>query len=73
MLLLSIMHLENEFKHRGNNPAICRFSSELAATCEFASNNDEMLRDQLMENVNRHCVRERLLLETDLTLFFSLI
>ncbi len=41
---------------------------ELAATCEFASNNDKMLRDQLVEHVNSHRVRERLLLETDLTL-----
>ncbi len=41
---------------------------DLAATCEFGSNLDEMLHDQLVEKVTSHCIRGTLLLETDLTL-----
>ncbi len=41
---------------------------DLTAICEFGSNLDEMLRDQLVENVASHRIREKLLLETDLTL-----
>ncbi len=41
--------------------------------CEFGSNLDEMLRDQLVENVASHHIREKLLLETDLTLSKAII
>lgn len=41
---------------------------DLAATCEFGSNSDEMLRDQLVENINNPRIRERLFLEPELTL-----
>ncbi|MEQ2163063.1 hypothetical protein GOODEAATRI_026378, partial [Goodea atripinnis] len=40
---------------------------DLAATCEFGSNLDE-IRDQLAENIANHHIRERLLLEPELTL-----
>lgn len=41
---------------------------DLATTCEFADNMDDMLRDQLVENIANHRIRERLLLESKLTL-----
>lgn len=41
---------------------------DLAVTCDFAATLDEMLRDQLVENVSSHRIRERLLLESELTL-----
>lgn len=41
---------------------------ELVVTCEFGACADEMIRDQLVENVLSPRIRERLLLETDLTL-----
>ncbi|RXN33781.1 Integrase core domain [Labeo rohita] len=41
---------------------------DLASTCDFAATLDEMLRDQLVENVSSHRIRERLLLESELTL-----
>lgn len=41
---------------------------ELAATCDFGSNTDEMLRDQFLENVSNSHIRERLLMEPNLTL-----
>lgn len=46
---------------------------DLAATCEFGSNLDEMLRDQLVENVASHRIREKLLFETDLMLSIAII
>lgn len=41
---------------------------ELAATCAYATMEDEMLRDQLIEKAYAPAVRERLLMETSLTL-----
>ncbi len=41
---------------------------ELVVTCEFGACADEMIRNQLVENVLSPRIRERLLLETDLTL-----
>lgn len=41
---------------------------ELAATCAYATMEDEMLRDQLLEKAYAPAVRERLLMETSLTL-----
>ncbi|KAJ8362815.1 hypothetical protein SKAU_G00116460 [Synaphobranchus kaupii] len=41
---------------------------DLAATCEFTDRESEMIRDQLIENVNSPRIRERLLLEPTLTL-----
>ncbi|KAL1274350.1 hypothetical protein QQF64_027164 [Cirrhinus molitorella] len=41
---------------------------DLATTCDFSAILDEMLRDQLVENVSSHRIRERLLLESELTL-----
>ncbi len=47
---------------------------DIASTCDFAATLDEMLRDQLsvisdqVENVSSHQIRERLLLESELTL-----
>ena len=41
---------------------------ELAATCEFGDMEDQMLRDQLIERVANTRIRDRLLLEPDLTL-----
>lgn len=41
---------------------------DLATTCEFGDKEDEMLRDQLVEHVSSQRIRERLLLETNLTL-----
>ncbi len=41
---------------------------DLAATCDFEATLDDMLRDQLVENVSSHRIRERLLLESELTL-----
>ncbi|KAJ8046478.1 hypothetical protein HOLleu_05158 [Holothuria leucospilota] len=41
---------------------------ELASTCEFRDFADEMIRDQLVEKTTSTKLRERLLLEKDLTL-----
>lgn len=41
---------------------------ELASKCGFNDNTDEMIRDQLIEHLNNPSIRERLLLEPDLTL-----
>ena len=41
---------------------------ELAALCEFSDMEEQMLRDQLIERVATTCIRDRLLLELDLTL-----
>uniref|UniRef100_A0A3P9IMQ9 Retrotransposon gag domain-containing protein n=1 Tax=Oryzias latipes TaxID=8090 RepID=A0A3P9IMQ9_ORYLA len=41
---------------------------DLAATCGFDDKQDEMIRDQLVEHVRSQRIRERLLLEADLTL-----
>nr|XP_055067975.1 uncharacterized protein K02A2.6-like [Misgurnus anguillicaudatus] len=41
---------------------------DLVSKCEFGANTDDMIRDQLIEHVASHRIRERLLLETDLTL-----
>jgi len=43
---------------------------ELAAKCNFVNPavSDEMIRDQIVEKVHMHKIRERLLMETDLTL-----
>lgn len=41
---------------------------ELAATCEFGAMEEEMIRNQLVEKTNSNRIRERLLLEVDLTL-----
>ncbi|KAK0138710.1 hypothetical protein N1851_024744 [Merluccius polli] len=41
---------------------------ELAATCAYATMEDEMLRDQLIEKAYVPAVRERLLMEPSLTL-----
>lgn len=41
---------------------------DLATTCEFADNLDDMLRDQLVENIANPRIRERLLVESKLTL-----
>lgn len=46
---------------------------DLATTCEFADKQDEMIRDHLLEHVISHRIRERLLLETDLTLAKAII
>ncbi|XP_048853518.1 uncharacterized protein LOC125721593 isoform X2 [Brienomyrus brachyistius] len=41
---------------------------DLASKCGFDDKTDEMIRDQLIEHVNNSNIRERLLLESDLTL-----
>lgn len=41
---------------------------ELAATCDFGNMEEQMLRDQLIERVANIRIRDRLLLEPDLTL-----
>ena len=41
---------------------------ELASTCDFGDKADEMLRDQLIEYVTNANIREKLLLEPNLTL-----
>lgn len=41
---------------------------DLASKCGFEDKTDEMIRDQLIEHVTDSSIRERLLLETDLTL-----
>lgn len=41
---------------------------QLAATCEFGDNCDDMIRDQLVEHVANHRIRERLLLKDELNL-----
>lgn len=40
----------------------------LAATCGFDDKSDDMIRDQLLERLSSDSIRERLLLELDLTL-----
>ncbi|XP_071943706.1 uncharacterized protein [Antedon mediterranea] len=40
----------------------------LASTCQFAGLHDDMIRDQIVEKTNSTRVRERLLMEKDLTL-----
>lgn len=40
----------------------------LSANCAFDANTDEMIRDQLLEHLRDDRIRERLLLEPDLTL-----
>ena len=41
---------------------------ELASSCEFGDKTDEMLRDQLIQYVTNAHIREKLLLESNLTL-----
>uniref|UniRef100_A0A669FAM3 Reverse transcriptase domain-containing protein n=1 Tax=Oreochromis niloticus TaxID=8128 RepID=A0A669FAM3_ORENI len=41
---------------------------DLASKCEFDDRTEEMIRDQLVEHVSSPSIRERLLLEPDLTL-----
>lgn len=41
---------------------------ELAATCEFGTMEDEIIRNQLVEKINSARIRERLLLEVSLDL-----
>uniref|UniRef100_A0A671K9L0 Paraneoplastic antigen Ma-like C-terminal domain-containing protein n=1 Tax=Sinocyclocheilus anshuiensis TaxID=1608454 RepID=A0A671K9L0_9TELE len=41
---------------------------ELAATCEFGTMEEEIIRDELVEKTNSTHIRECLLLEVDLTL-----
>ncbi|KAF7647897.1 hypothetical protein LDENG_00165040 [Lucifuga dentata] len=41
---------------------------DLAAKCDFDDKCNKMIHDQLLENLRSDCIRERLLLEPDLTL-----
>lgn len=61
------------FRQRGQNPGehIHNFIAalrELSKTCNFGTMEDEMIRDQVVEKTSSHRVRERLLMEKDLTL-----
>uniref|UniRef100_A0A096M937 CCHC-type domain-containing protein n=1 Tax=Poecilia formosa TaxID=48698 RepID=A0A096M937_POEFO len=62
----------HKFRQRAQRPdeTVNQLASlwELAATCDFGNMEDQMLRDQLIERVANTRIRDRLLLEPDLTL-----
>lgn len=69
----NIMAEHHAFRKRVQAPGenIIQYVAALrdsAASCDFAATLDEMLCDQLVENVSSHRIRERLLLESELTL-----
>ncbi|KAJ8035426.1 hypothetical protein HOLleu_22650 [Holothuria leucospilota] len=56
---------------QGQGESINSFISnlrELAKSCDFGQKHDEMIRDQLIEKTNSRKIRERLLVEENLTL-----
>ncbi|XP_026202834.1 uncharacterized protein LOC113153427 [Anabas testudineus] len=70
---VNVIAERHKFRQRAQRPdetvqdylAVLR---QLAATCEFGNMEDQMVRDQLIERVDNTRIRDRLLLEPDLTL-----
>lgn len=70
---VNIVAERNKFRLRSQNvgESIVHYVAalrELAITCEFGDVTDDMIRDQLVEKTNSTRIRERLLLENELTL-----
>ncbi len=70
---VNVIAERHKFRQRAQRPdeTIDHFLAslrELAAACEFGDMEEQMLRDQLIERVANTRIRDRLLLEPDLTL-----
>uniref|UniRef100_A0A3B3WSA7 CCHC-type domain-containing protein n=1 Tax=Poecilia mexicana TaxID=48701 RepID=A0A3B3WSA7_9TELE len=70
---VNVIAERHKFRQRAQRPdeTVNQFLAslrELAATCDFGNMEDQMLRDQLIEGVANTRIRDRLLLEPDLTL-----
>ena len=70
---VNVVAERNKFRLRSQNvgESVVHYIAalrELASTCEFGEVTDDMIRDQLVEKTNSSRIRERLLLETGLTL-----
>uniref|UniRef100_A0A3B3T9U7 Gypsy retrotransposon integrase-like protein 1 n=1 Tax=Paramormyrops kingsleyae TaxID=1676925 RepID=A0A3B3T9U7_9TELE len=70
---LNVVAERNKFRQRAQRPgeSILQYVAalrELSVHCDFGALADDMLRDQIVEKTSSARIRERLLLETDLTL-----
>uniref|UniRef100_A0A3Q0QR71 Retrotransposon gag domain-containing protein n=1 Tax=Amphilophus citrinellus TaxID=61819 RepID=A0A3Q0QR71_AMPCI len=70
---VNVVAERHKFRQRAQRPdeTVNQFLAslrELAAACEFGNMEEQMLRDQLIERVANTRIRDRLLLEPDLTL-----
>ncbi|XP_033098553.1 uncharacterized protein LOC117102408 [Anneissia japonica] len=70
---LNVVAERYKFRCRSHEPgetvkAFVLALKHLASTCQFANLHDDMIRDQIVEKTNSTRVRERLLMEKELTL-----